>query len=97
MVTIIKHEWHSVDSQFVYELDIDLLGEIYPDLDDEELEATLKQIEDGEIDIEDVINAAYDNNVEIEWDRQYDDWYTERKGGYDVTYEIAESANGETI
>ena len=37
MVTLVKHEWHSVDSQFALELDIDLLGEIYPDLKKKEL------------------------------------------------------------
>jgi hypothetical protein len=30
MVTIVKHEWHQVDSQFEIELDEALLSEIYP-------------------------------------------------------------------
>ena len=91
MVTIVKHEWHSVDSQFTYELDEDVLSEIYPDLDEDEIASLLKQIEDGEVLVEDVINDARDNDVEIEWDREYDDWYTERKGGYDVTYELGDN------
>jgi hypothetical protein len=88
MVTLVKHEWHSVDSQFEIELDEDLLSEIYPELDEDEIAALLEQVEDGEADIEDIIMDAMNNDVDIEWDRVYDDWWTERKGGYDVTYEV---------
>lgn len=90
MVTIVKHEWHQVDSQFAYELDESTLSEIYPDLDEDEISTMLKQIENGELDVEDIINDAWDNNVEIEWDRQYDDWWTDRKGGYEITYELGD-------
>lgn len=90
MVTLVKHEWHSVDSQFEFELDENLLSEIYPELDEDEITLLLIRIEAGEIDIEDILNDAYDANVDIEWDRVYDDWYTDRKGGYDVTYELKE-------
>lgn len=90
MVTLVKHEWHSVDSQFSLELDEDKLSEIYPDLDEEEISSLLTQIENGEVSVDDIVNDAWDNDVELEWDRQYDDWYTERKGGYDVTYELGD-------
>lgn len=91
MVTIVKHEWHQVDSQFTAEIDEDLLSEIYPDLDEDEISTMLKQVEDGEVDIDTLIGEALDNNVDIEWDREYDDWWTERKGGYEVTYEVREN------
>ena len=91
MVTLVKHEWHQVDSQFAIDLDEALLAEIYPDLDEDEVSALMTQIEAGEIDIEDIVNQAMDNDVELEWDRQYDDWWTERKGGFDVTYELGEN------
>ena len=90
MVTLVKHEWHSVDSQFEFHLTQDVLSEIYPDLDEDEIALMLVSIGTGEIDVDDVINDAYDADVEIEWDRVYDDWYTDRKGGYDVTYELKE-------
>lgn len=90
MVTIVKHEWHQVDVQYAIELDEDLLSEIYPDLDEDEIAEKLQQIEDGDIDIEDVMNDAWENDVDIEWDHQYDDNWTMRKGGYDVTYEIGD-------
>lgn len=90
MVTIVKHEWHQVDVQYAIELDEDLLSEIYPDLDEDEIAEKLREIEEGEIDIEDVMNDAWENDVDIEWDHQYDDNWTMRKGGYDVTYEIGD-------
>lgn len=90
MVTIVKHEWHSVDSQFAYELDTEILAEIYPDLSEDELDELLVQIETGYKDVEEVINDAWENDIEIEWERQYDDWWTERKGGYEVTYELGD-------
>jgi hypothetical protein len=90
MVTLVKHEWHQVDSQFAIDLDETLLAEIYPDLDEDELSSKMAQIEAGEIDIEDLVNDAMDNDVELEWDRTYDDWWTERKGGFEVTYELGD-------
>jgi hypothetical protein len=91
MVTLVKHEYHQVDSQFALELDEATLAEIYPDLDEDEVSALMTQIESGEIDIEDIVNRAMDNDVELEWDRTYDDWWTERKGGFEVTYELGEN------
>lgn len=93
MVTVVKHEWHQVDSQLELEFDIDLLSEIYPDKSEEELEQFLTDIESGDILIDDVIHDAIDNDVELEWDHTYDDWWTSRKGGYEVTYEISSPTN----
>lgn len=90
MVKLIKHEWHSVDSQFKFELDEEKLSEIYPDLNEEEIESLLTKIQSGEADIEEVMDKAYEDGVEIYWEHDYDDWYTDRKGGYDITYEIEE-------
>jgi len=90
MVTLVKHEWHSVDSQFAVELDLDLLAEIYPDKEEDELQVILEGIEDGTYDIDDLMNDAFENDVEIFWERQYDDWWTDRKGGYEVTYELGD-------
>lgn len=93
MVTLVKHEWHSVDSQFALELDEALLSEIYPDLDDDEINNMLEQIQNGEISVDEVVEAAEDNDVELYWERQYDDWWTDRKGGYDVTYELGDDSS----
>lgn len=88
MVTLVKHEWHQVDAQFAYELNEDKLSEIYPDLDDDEIAEMMKRIEAGEEDVSKIANDAWNDGVEIEWERQYDDWWTDRKGGYEVTYEV---------
>jgi hypothetical protein len=90
MVTIVKHEWHQHDRQYAIELDEALLSEIYPDKEEDEIKVILDGIADGTYDFEDVINDAYENDVEIEWDFQYDDCWTDRKGGYDVTYELGD-------
>lgn len=90
MVTIVKHEWHSHDRQYAIELDEDLLQEIYPDLKKKEIKKLLKDIEKGEVDFEEVINDAWSNDVDIDWEFQYDDCYSDRKGGYDVTYELGD-------
>jgi hypothetical protein len=91
MVTIVKHEWHQHDRQYAIELDEDLLSEIYPDLDEDEIAEKLQQIADGELDYEEVLDDANENDVEIEWEFQYDDCWTDRKGGYEVTYELGDA------
>lgn len=96
MVTIVKHEWHQHDRQYAIELDADLLSEIYPDLDEDEVAQKLADIESGEVDYEEVFNDAMENDVEIEWDFQYDDCWTERKGGYEVTYELGDESSWHT-
>lgn len=93
MITIVKHEWHSHDRQYAINLTADLLSEIYPDLGPGEISHMLTNLEDGILDIEDVINDASDNDVELEWEFQYDDCWTERKGGYDITYELGDDSS----
>jgi len=90
MVTIVKHEWHQHDRQYAIEIDEALLSEIYPDKEEDEIKVILDGISDGTYDYEDVINDAYENDVEIDWEFQYDDCWTDRKGGYDVTYELGD-------
>jgi hypothetical protein len=93
MVTLVKHEWHQVDSQFTVEIDEDLLSEIYPDMDEDEIKQLLVDLENGDADIDELINDAWNNDVEIGWERQYDDWWTDRKGGYEITYELGDESS----
>jgi len=90
MVTIVKHEWHQHDRQYAIEIDETLLSEIYSDLDEDEIKQKLAEIESGELDYEEVFSDASENDVDIEWEFQYDDCWTDRKGGYDVTYELGD-------
>ena len=93
MVTIVKHEWHQHDRQYAIEIDEELLSEIYPDLDEDEIKQKLADLEAGEIDYEEVLDDANENDVDIEWEFQYDDCWTDRKGGYDVTYELGDESS----
>ena len=51
MVTLVKHEWHQVDAQFAYELDMDTLEQIYPDMKKKELKALMKANGFGHVDV----------------------------------------------
>ena len=93
MVTIVKHEWHQHDRQYAIEIDEALLSEIYPDLDEDEIKQKLADIESGELGYEEVLDDANENDVDIEWEFQYDDCWTDRKGGYDVTYELGDESS----
>lgn len=91
MVTVVKSEWHQVEKRYSYDFDEVLLSEIYPDLEEEDIKVMLKGIEEGEVDIEQIMEDAWDNSVDIDWDyMDDDDWWTDRKGGYEVTYAVEE-------
>jgi hypothetical protein len=89
MATIIKSEWHQVETRQILELDVDILSQIYPDNSTEEIEELLSRIENGEIDIEIVLQEADFEGVDLDWEpTDYEDWWSLRKGGYEVTYEV---------
>jgi hypothetical protein len=90
MVTIVKHEWHQVDEQYAFELDEETLSNIYPDLDVGEIVSLMVRIGNGEVSIEEILDDAYNNDVDIDWEHQYSDCWTSRKGGYDVTFELGD-------
>jgi|TARA_R110000868_G_scaffold221311_1_gene472848 hypothetical protein len=86
---IIKSEWHSVEKRYAIDIDENVINEIYEDATVEEIEEIMRQLKEGELDASTVIEDAWTNDVTIDWDwLDEDDWWTDRKGGYDVTYEI---------
>jgi len=86
---IIKSEWHQVEKRYAIDIDEDVLNEIYEDATVEEIEEIIRQLKDGELEVSSVIEDAWTNDVAIDWDwLDEDDWWTDRKGGYDVTYEV---------
>ena len=88
MVTVVKSEWHSVEKRYSVEIDEDILAEIYPEMDEDEISQLLKELESGDMSIDSVIeDAGWDVNIDWDW-LDEDDWWTDRKGGYDVTYEV---------
>lgn len=93
MVTLVKNEWHQTQVIYALELDEGLLSEIYPDLTEEELSELLKKVEEGEVSVDEIVEDAYDNEVDLEWDHQYDDMWTMRKGGYDVSYDLGDESS----
>lgn len=86
---VIKSEWHQVEKRYAIDIDEDLINEIYQNATVEEVEEIVRQLKDGELEASSVIEDAWTNDVTIDWDwLDEDDWWTDRKGGYDVTYEI---------
>jgi hypothetical protein len=88
---VIKSEWHQVEKRYEAEIDEDMIADIYPDLDEVEIAEIMDELESGDRTIEDIIEAAFNNDVDIDWDwMDEDDWWTDRKGGYEVTYEVTD-------
>lgn len=86
---IIKSEWHQVEKRYAVDIDENLINEIYEDATVEEVEEIVRQLKDGELDVSTIIEDAYNNDVDLDWEwLDEDDWWTDRKGGYDVTYEV---------
>ena len=86
---IIKSEWHQVEKRYAIDIDENLINEIYEDATVEEIEEIIRQLKDGELEVSSIIEDAWTNDVAIDWDwLDEDDWWTDRKGGYDVTYEV---------
>ena len=89
MVTIVKSEWHQVERRYGLDIDEEILQQIYPDFTDDEISETLEEIESGEISVETLLEDAESNGVPLDFDwLDEDDWWTDRKGGYEVTYEV---------
>jgi hypothetical protein len=91
MVTIVKSEWHQVEKRYGIDIDEDIISEIYPDFTEEEVKEVLEQLVSGEITVETLLEDAENNGVYLDFDwLDEDDWWTDRKGGYEVTYEVSD-------
>jgi hypothetical protein len=89
MAQVVKSEWHQVEKRYSFEIDESILAEIYPDKDEDEIAELLNQIENGEVDIDEIIGDADNEGVDLDWQwMDEDDWWTDRKGGYEVTYSL---------
>lgn len=91
MARVIKSEWHRVEKRYDIILDEDLISEVYPEMDEDEVAERLRELVDGEYLFEDFEEDATQQGVYFEWEwLDEDDWYDDRKGGYDITYEVEE-------
>ena len=86
-VKIYKSEWHQIEKRYVAEIDEDLVNELYPDNTKKKNKEILKGFKDGTTDIEEFMSDAF-GEIDIDWDHEYDDLWTDRKGGYEITYEV---------
>lgn len=74
---VIKKEYHTVVSEFSYELDEEEIIDRF-----ESVENFKALLDEDDFDVLEFIN-------DLDYDR-YDDWVSDRKGGYEVTYEVEE-------
>jgi len=86
-VKIYKSEWHQMERKYVVEIDEDLVNELYPDNTKKKNKEILKGLKDGTTDIDEFMGDAF-GEIDIDWDHVEDDLWTDRKGGYDITYEV---------
>ena len=93
MVQIVKSEWHQVEKRYSLEVTEDDIRNIYPDHDDEEIAQLMEEIVNGDYDYQQLIEDSNDAKVylDFEW-MDEDDWWTDRKGGYEVTYEVQDDS-----
>lgn len=92
MVTFVKTEWHSVASRFTYEIDDDQIEEIFGSVERfkeilswQEQEPFNRKEPIGEEPTEEEEDAFFELMCDSDYERD-DDWWTERKGGYDITF-----------
>lgn len=90
MIKVTKIEHHSIDLHYNAEIDEDLLSEIYPDKDEDEIQQILDAIQSGDTLVDEIVNDAWEAGIDIEWEYDHDDMWTDRKGGYDITYDLGE-------
>ena len=87
-----KTEWHQVASEFKYDIDdeaiIEEFGSVqrFKEIISHQEQEWGSNIEPhGEEPTDEESDKFWDFVSELDYDRE-DDWWTDRKGGYDVTY-----------
>jgi hypothetical protein len=87
-----KTEWHQVSSEFKYDCPDDAIIETFGSverfkelLSQQEQEFNSKIEAHGEVASDEESDKLWDFIADLDYERE-DDWWTDRKGGYDVTY-----------
>ena len=80
-------EWHQVQRKYALEIDVDCIVDLYNgEITRLEAQEKFDKLASGDLLIEDIEEDV----DEICWEYQdEDDWWTMRKGGFDVTYDQA--------
>lgn len=78
-------EWHQVQRKYALEIDVQYIFDLHEgDKTLEECQVIFDKIAEGDMLVEDLEEVG---NFGMDWDYQdEDDWWTMRKGGFDVTY-----------
>ena len=94
-----KTEWHQVSSEFKYDCPDEAIIETFGSverfkeiLSHQELEFNSKIEPTGEKPTDEEDDMLWDFLSELDYERE-DDWWTDRKGGYDVTYSYVVDEN----
>ena len=85
-------EWHQVQRKYALEIDVEYLKDMFPNKSDEEVQQMFDDLASGQLLVDDLEEMGYEENGNdfygMEWDYlDEDDWWTMRKGGFDVTYD----------
>lgn len=93
-----RTEWHQVSSEFQYDIDDDAIAEEFGSV--ERFKEILSWSElafrsnirspVGEEPSEEEMDKFHDFIMECDYDDREDDWWTDRKGGYSITYDLPE-------
>jgi hypothetical protein len=80
------NEWHQVQRKYALEIDVQYIFDLHEESKTlEECQVIFDQLESGEMSVEDLEEVG---QFGMDWEYQDDDdWWTMRKGGYDVTYD----------
>jgi hypothetical protein len=89
MIRVIKSEWHQVEKRYGLVISRDDLENIYPDYEDNQIDELYNDILNDDADYDQLIEDSNEAEVYLDWEwLDEDDWWTDRKGGYDVTYSV---------
>ena len=91
MIRIVKSEWHQMERRYGLVVTMDDIEQIYPDNTPEENQEVMDRLISEDLSADDLIEDSNDASVYLDWEwLDEDDLWTDRKGGYEVTYEIEE-------
>ena len=91
MIRIVKSEWHQMERRYGLVVTMDDIEQIYPDNTPEENQEVMDRLISEDLSPDDLIEDSNDASVYLDWEwLDEDDLWTDRKGGYEVTYEIEE-------
>ena len=92
MIRIVKSEWHQIERRYGLVISIDDIEQIYPDNTPEENQEVMDRLISEDMSGDELIEDSNEASVYLDWDwLDEDDMWTDRKGGYEVTYDVEEN------